>query len=80
MIATAKQLRYQVGELLDLVDLHEEVIITYRGKPRAKLVLISDESTEEENPVLGMWDDRDDMDDVAETARSLRRGRSFDAS
>ena len=37
MKATAKQLRFHCGEILDAVSRGEEVIITYRGKPRAKL-------------------------------------------
>lgn len=80
MIATAKQLRYQVGDLLDLVDHDEEVIITYRGKPRAKIVPIKESQEIEENPVLGMWDDREDIKDVEETVRVLRKGRKIDFS
>lgn len=80
MIATAKQLRFQVGDLLDLVDHHEEVIITYRGKQRAKLVPITEGDKVEENPILGMWDDREVLDKVENIARSLRKGRTFDAS
>ena len=77
MIATAKELRYQVGELLDLVDHNEEVIITYRGKQRAKLVPIVDKSKETKNPIIGMWDDRKGFEDVNKAVRNLRKGRSF---
>ena len=38
MKATAKDLRFQSRELLNTVNRGEEVIITYRGKPCAKLV------------------------------------------
>ena len=77
MIATAKELRYQVGELLNLVDHNEEVIITYRGKQRAKLVPITFNQEATENPILGMWKDRDDLEDVEKAVRKMRKGRSF---
>jgi prevent-host-death family protein len=38
MKATAKDLRFQSRELLNTVKRGEEVVITYRGKPCAKLV------------------------------------------
>ena len=38
MEVTAKDLRSRVGEVLACVDRGETVTITYRGKPRAKLV------------------------------------------
>lgn len=38
MKATAKDLRFHSKELLDTVNSGEEVIITYRGNPCAKLV------------------------------------------
>ena len=38
MEATAKDLRFHVKELLDAVSRGEEVTITYRGEPCAKLV------------------------------------------
>ncbi len=36
--ATAQDLRFHSKELLDTVNRGEEVVITYRGKPCAKLV------------------------------------------
>ena len=38
MQATAKDLRFHSTELLNMVKRGEEVVITYRGKPCAKLV------------------------------------------
>ncbi|MEF8943556.1 MAG: type II toxin-antitoxin system prevent-host-death family antitoxin, partial [Desulfohalobiaceae bacterium] len=38
MHTTAKDLRFFSKEILDTVSRGEEVIITYRGKPCAKLV------------------------------------------
>ena len=42
MKATAKDLRFHSKEILDTVSRGEEVIITFRGKPRAKLVPVND--------------------------------------
>ncbi|MCD4718795.1 MAG: type II toxin-antitoxin system prevent-host-death family antitoxin [Desulfobacula sp.] len=38
MKATAKDLRFHSKELLNTVKRGEEIIITYRGKPCAKLI------------------------------------------
>jgi len=38
MKATAKDLRFHSKELIDSVSRGEEVVITFRGKPCAKLV------------------------------------------
>lgn len=80
MKVTTKALRTQAREILDCVDRGEPVTITYRGKPRAKLVGIEEErrltlSEPEEYPVFGMWADRKDLDDVPGHVRGLRKGR-----
>jgi prevent-host-death family protein len=38
MVTTAKKLRFHTKELLESVSRGEEVVITMRGKPYAKLV------------------------------------------
>lgn len=40
MVTTAKKLRFHTKELLESVSRGEEVVITMRGKPYAKLVPI----------------------------------------
>lgn len=80
MKVTTKSLRTQAREILDCVDRGEPVTITYRGKPRAKLVTIDEEckstpSASQEFPVFGMWADRLDLDDVPGYVRVLRKGR-----
>lgn len=77
MQATAKDLRFNVKELLDTVARGEEVIITYRGKPQAKLVPF-DEEVEDEDELFGIWTDHPESEDVNAYVRSLRKGR-FDA-
>lgn len=77
MQATAKDLRFNVKELLDTVTRGEEVIITYRGKPRAKLVPFEDEPVGE-NELFGIWADHPQSEDVSAYIHAIRKGR-FDA-
>jgi prevent-host-death family protein len=82
MRATAKELRFNSKKLLDVVSRGEEVIITYRGKPCAKLTPLmkgdSDISQKRSDALFGIWKDHDDSKDVAKYVRKLRKGR-FDA-
>lgn len=80
MEISAKALRSRVGEMLACLDRGESVTITYRGKPRAKLVGIESESETESRrgavfPAFGMWKDREDLTDVHTYVRDLRKGR-----
>ena len=50
MKATAKDLRFQSRELLNTVNRGEEVVITYRDKPCAKLVPYHKERKKNEAP------------------------------
>ena len=78
MKATAKDLRFHSREILDAVARGEEVIITYRGVPRAKIIPyeLNEDNRIKETSLFGMWQDRDDMKNVTEYVRSLRRGRN----
>ena len=78
MEATAKDLRFHSKELLESVERGEEVIITYHGKPRAKLVPINEERpmvVKEKNQLFGIWKDNDAAKDVNEYVRNLRKSR-----
>lgn len=80
MKVTTKALRTQAREILECVDRGEPVTITYRGRPRAKLVTVEAErkstlSESQEFPIFGIWADRVDLDDVHGYVRELRRGR-----
>lgn len=81
MKATTKDLRLHTRELISATDRGEQVIITYRGKPRAKLVPFVEEGAEargEHNPAFGIWSDREDDLSVDEQARQLRKPRRFE--
>ena len=38
MIATAKDLRFNISMLFNPLEKKEDIVITYRGKPKAKLI------------------------------------------
>ncbi|MDR4507761.1 MAG: type II toxin-antitoxin system prevent-host-death family antitoxin [Candidatus Brocadiaceae bacterium] len=75
MKATAKDLRFHSKELLDTVSRGEEVIITYRGKPCAKLVPLPVDAGKKKNELFGIWKDYDDVQNVERYVRQLRKGR-----
>ncbi|HFS85253.1 MAG TPA: type II toxin-antitoxin system prevent-host-death family antitoxin [Epsilonproteobacteria bacterium] len=76
MIATAKDLRFKIAMLFDVLSKGEDVTITYRGKPRAKLVPADNLPEEKDDLMFGMWKDREE--DVDQLVREMRRGRNFD--
>jgi prevent-host-death family protein len=77
MKATAKDLRFHSKELLDTVNRGEEVVITFRGKPRAKLVPYTEERERvRNNDLFGIWKDNEMIQDVNEYVRGLRKGRN----
>ncbi len=79
MKATAKDMRFYSKELIDTVSRGEEVIITFRGKPCAKLVPYGKlKEKKEENELFGIWKDNDATEDVNEYVRNMRKGRSYD--
>ena len=77
MKATAKELRFHTKEILDTVLRGEEVIITYRGKPRAKLIPIDhdDNRNQSTSSLFGIWKDNKDVKNVEAYVRSIRKGR-----
>ena len=76
MKATAKDLRFHAKEILETVLRGEEVVITYRGKPCAKVVPIDSSSKiKANNKVFGMWKDNNTIKDVDKYIREKRKGR-----
>jgi prevent-host-death family protein len=62
MKATAKDLRFQSRELLNTVKRGKEAVITYRGKPCAKLVPYQNEGKKnKEGELFGIWKDHKDI-------------------
>ena len=78
MQATSKDLRFHTKKILDAARRGEEVVITFHGKPYAKIVPLDEQITKDkQNEFCGMWKDRTDMQDVEAYVRKLRKGRSF---
>jgi prevent-host-death family protein len=79
MKATAKELRFHSKELLDAVGRGDSVVITFRGKPCAKLVPYEDnnlaEHLQSEDSLFGIWRDREDIGSVDDYVRDLRKSR-----
>jgi len=76
MKATAKDLRFHSKELLDTVNRGEEVVITFRGKPCAKLIPYREKINKiKKNELFGIWKDNNITQDVNEYVRTLRKGR-----
>ena len=76
MKATAKDLRFHSKELLDTVNRGEEVVITYRGKPCAKLIPYSETKVSvAKNELFGIWKSNNCTQNVDEYVRGLRKGR-----
>ena len=76
MKATAKDLRFHSRELLDTVSRGEEVVITFRGKPCAKLIPYREKKEENtKNELFGIWKDNDGVQEIDEYVRELRKGR-----
>jgi prevent-host-death family protein len=73
--ATAKDLRFHSKQLLEVVQRGEEVIITYRGKPCAKLVPYSKTEEPIEDELFGIWKDYDEIKNPSVYTRTLRKGR-----
>lgn len=76
MKATAKDLRFHSSELLAAVSRGEEVVITYRGKPCAKLVpYINEGKNIYKGELFGIWKDHKNAKEVEKYVRNLRKGR-----
>lgn len=77
MEVPAKDLRAQTRRLLESVDRGEEVVLTYRGKARARLVSLEDGPRAVQTlELFGIWRDRDDLEDVEHHVDELRKARS----
>jgi prevent-host-death family protein len=79
MKTTGKDLRFHSKRILDAAARGEEVIITYRGKAKAKIVPVETKSKTKgktkSHKLFGIWKDKDKETDVAKYVRELRKGR-----
>jgi len=81
MEVTTKQLRLNPGRIISQVSNDMEITVTYRGKPRAKIIPVTNRKKTfpdgPENELFGIWKDRKDTADVERFARDIRKGRKF---
>jgi prevent-host-death family protein len=77
MHASANDLRFHSKNLFKAVSRGEEVIITYRGKPCAKLTPLkeSDKKLSQSDYLFGIWKDYYVTKDVTNYIRNLREGK-----
>ena len=77
MTVSAKDLRFKISMLFDVLTKGEDITITYRGIPKAKLIPIDQHTDNEKSDTLfGIWKDLDDS--VDNIVRKAREGRNFD--
>ena len=83
MIISTKQLRMQPGRIISMVNNGQNVTITYRGKPSAKIIPIVNRKDidmkeyDSENELFGLWKNREDTKDVEQYIRNMRKGRKI---
>ncbi len=79
MNATIVDLRYHMKDVLRAIDRGETVTVLYRGKEKARLTPIRVEASESpktaDQPLFGLWRDREDMKDPSAYVRALREPR-----
>ncbi|CAN5662797.1 hypothetical protein BH24DEI1_BH24DEI1_17030 [soil metagenome] len=75
MKMSVKTLRTETRRLLETVARGEEVIITYRGKPRAKVVGLGTVAGQERSRLFGLWRDHNASENVQDYIDALRKSR-----
>jgi antitoxin (DNA-binding transcriptional repressor) of toxin-antitoxin stability system len=83
MNATIVDLRYRMKDVLRAIDRGETVTVLYRGRVKAALMPVSaavdvsgkDARKTVDQPLFGLWADRDDLADPASYVRQLRQPR-----
>jgi len=79
MEINTKQLRLESGRIISQAANGQEITVTYRGKPRAKIIPFTAQripvSQEPDNELFGIWKDRKDIADVEQFVRNTRKGR-----
>ena len=81
MMVTASDLRYRTKEILAAIDRGEEVLITYRGKAKARIVPVSrpiSQGINKAEELFGIWKDNETVDDVQAYLSNLRGRRLGD--
>jgi prevent-host-death family protein len=79
MKASAKDLRYKTKEIIAALERGEEILLTYRGKEKARIIPVSKKTPKnydgEEIPLFGIWRGNKKVDNVDAYLDKLRGGR-----
>ncbi|MDR1267993.1 MAG: hypothetical protein LBK82_00575 [Planctomycetaceae bacterium] len=78
MEITTKQLKTQSEQIISQVNKGQEIAITYKGKAFAKIVPLKGENAKQDsdNELFGIWKSREDIEDVNQYIRNMRKGRN----
>jgi prevent-host-death family protein len=81
MQITTKQLRIQPGKIISQVNNGQEITVTYRGRPSAKIIPIRAKKNNNfdlsEDELFGIWKDRQDIGNIDQYIRNIRKGRKL---
>ena len=81
MVVSTKQLRIQPGRIISQAENGQEITVTYRGKPCAKIVPFADRKNadfkDSDDELFGIWKNRKEMENVEQYVRNLRKGRDL---
>jgi len=78
MTVTTKELRIRPEKVIEQVSIGQEITVTYRGRPLAKIVqFFSSADDTKDNSIFGMWKNHDQSHTVEDQVRGLRKGRQF---
>jgi prevent-host-death family protein len=76
MVITTKELRLQPGKIIEQVVSGKEIVVTFRGKPLARIVPFSASNSEsDDEDIFGLWKNHDKIENVDSFVRTLRKGR-----
>ena len=79
MKASILDLRRRMGDVLRALEKNEPVTILHRGKEKGVIypspAKQARDVTVTQHPAFGMWKDRDDLQDVDQVVRNLRKTR-----
>ncbi len=76
MSISMKDLRYKTKEVIQSVKRGNKPVITYHGRPLARIILISTVEKKSFNPIgFGMWKNRGDLKDVNQWLDEQRKPR-----
>jgi prevent-host-death family protein len=79
MQVTVKELRTQPGRIISMASSGNDIIVTMRGKPTARIVPLDHvpavATADDDLAAFGMWKDHKDMKDPSVFVAGLRKGR-----